>query len=255
MANPQPDKYTKISNELLDALIRYRIPGEQMQVFLFIMRKTYGYNKKQDAIALSQFVDATGIKKANVSRAIKGLLSKKIIIIKKDNGIAHVYEIIKDYEKWEPLSKKITIIKKDNLPLSKKSTTKDNTTKDSKDLCDSSESPDQQTLFDEIILPVKQIPKCPQQEIVNLWAEIMPELPQPKEWGPDRQTNLRARWNEKKERQDIEWWEKFLKWMRGSEFFMGKKPPSNGHKQFVGRLDWLIQRKKFIAALEGQYHE
>jgi len=126
---------------------------------------------------------------------------------------------------------------------------------DSKDLCDSDESPDQQNLFDEIILPVKQIPKCPQQDIVNLWSEIMPELPQPKEWGPDRQTSLRARWNDKKERQNIEWWEKFFKWLRGSEFFMGKKPPSNGHKQFVGRLDWIVQRSKFIAALEGKYHE
>jgi phage replication O-like protein O len=148
MANPQPDKYTKISNELLDALIRYRIPGEQMQVFLFIMRKTYGYNKKQDAIALSQFVDATGIKKANVSRAIKGLLSKKIIIIEKDNEVAHVYGIIKDYEKWKPFIKKDNVIKKDkggyskvikaviksdNKSLSKVSTTKeikDNITKD-----------------------------------------------------------------------------------------------------------------------------
>jgi phage replication O-like protein O len=144
MANPQPDKYTKISNELLDALIRYRIPGEQMQVFLFIMRKTYGYNKKQDAIALSQFVESTGMKKPSVVRALKALLAKKLIAVnKKANEPAHVYEIIKDYEEWEPLAKKITLTKKltivskkANPSLAKKSTTKDNTTKEKKERAD-----------------------------------------------------------------------------------------------------------------------
>lgn len=141
MASPQTeDGYTKIANELLDALIAYRLPGEQRQCLDVIFRKTYGYQKKQDAISLSQFVNMTGLKKPAVCRAIAGLLSKKIItIIKKDNAPAHVYEIVKDFTTWEPLSKKITLSKKiinvnkkDNPSLSKKSTTKENTTKERK---------------------------------------------------------------------------------------------------------------------------
>jgi len=143
MANPQPKPYIQMSSELFDAIIRYRIPGEQRQVFDFIIRKTYGFHKKQDAISLSQFVEATGMKKPAIVRAIKGLLSKKIIcVIKKDNYLTHVYGIIKDYDKWEPLTKKITLTKKimavdkkDNESLSFLSTTKekkDNTTKERK---------------------------------------------------------------------------------------------------------------------------
>jgi phage replication O-like protein O len=113
MANPQVENgYTKISNELMDALVRYRIPGEQRQILDFIIRKTYGFCKKNDQISLSQFVEATGIIKQNAKRAINDLLSKKIIVvIKNDYGIAQVYEFNKNYEEWKPLSKKITLSK------------------------------------------------------------------------------------------------------------------------------------------------
>jgi len=129
--------YTRIATELLDALISYRIAGEQMQCLLFIIRKTYGYGKKRDNIALSQFVIATGMKKPAVCRALKGLEEKNIIVIKKDNKTSLNYGINKYYKKWKSLSKKITLTKKiisvdkkDNLPLSKKSTTIDNYTID-----------------------------------------------------------------------------------------------------------------------------
>jgi phage replication O-like protein O len=108
MASPQVENgYLKIATELWDALIRYRLPGEQRQIVDAIIRKTYGYNKKQDAISLSQFVKMTGCKKPNIIRSIKSLLSKKIIVvIKTDNKIAHVYKINKNYQSWVPLSKK-----------------------------------------------------------------------------------------------------------------------------------------------------
>lgn len=141
MASPQiEDGYTKIANELMDHLCHYRIPGEERQVLDCIFRKTYGWGKIEDAIALSQFVEMTGMKKPNIIGAIKSLLSKKIIIvIQKDNRSGHIYKINKDYETWQPLSKKITlskritsviqkdndVIQKDNETLSKEIPTKE----------------------------------------------------------------------------------------------------------------------------------
>ena len=93
------DGYTRIATELLEALISYRIAGEQMQCLLFIIRKTYGFGKKRDNIALSQFVDATGMKKSSICRALSGLEEKKIIVIKKDNKISLSYEVNKYYKK------------------------------------------------------------------------------------------------------------------------------------------------------------
>ena len=138
MANPQKeDGYTAIANEIMEALCRHRIPGEDRQVLDVIFRKTYGFNKIEDYISLSQFVEMTGMKKPNIIGSLKSLLSKRIIIIQMDNGFRKVYRINKDFDKWERysnrslLSKRIIgVIQKDNPALSKRIPTKDNVTKD-----------------------------------------------------------------------------------------------------------------------------
>lgn len=103
--------YLKIANELVEALSGIRIPGEANQVLWVIIRKTYGFNKKEDAISLSQFVLATGLKKQHVLRAIAKLLNINIII-KKDNGRINKYGINKDFSTWNALSKKVTTFNK-----------------------------------------------------------------------------------------------------------------------------------------------
>ena len=119
MASPQLENgYTSIANKTIEALARIRISGEEMQVLWVILRKTYGWHKKEDEIPLSQFALMTGVKKPNIIRAIKKLLSKKIIVIKNDNGNPLKYRFNKDFDAWKPLSKKITVIKKDNKSLS-----------------------------------------------------------------------------------------------------------------------------------------
>jgi len=105
------DGYTKIANELLEALCQIRIPGESMQIFLTILRKTYGYGKKEDRIALSQFVEATGVSKTHVLRAIDKLVDMNIVT-KNGNGYIVSYGINKIYQEWKPLPKKGTFPKK-----------------------------------------------------------------------------------------------------------------------------------------------
>lgn len=122
MASPQVENgYTKISNELLEAVIAIRLSGEESQVFWHLVRKTYGFGKKEDAISMGQFSKATGINRPCICRALNKLIAKNIVI-KKDNRKANIYCIQKDYTKWKVLSKKITVIKKDNTLLSKKIT-------------------------------------------------------------------------------------------------------------------------------------
>lgn len=120
MANPQCENgFTKLANELLEALARIRIPGEARQVLDVILRKTYGFSKKEDVISLSQFCSSTGIKKPNVIRVLKQLQTMNLII-KNDNANPQIYKFNKDYSGWRPLSKKITnVIKNDNKSLSK----------------------------------------------------------------------------------------------------------------------------------------
>lgn len=128
--NPQVENgFTRIADEIMDALIRYRIPGEQMQCLLLILRKTYGFNKVWDAISNSQFVEFTKLNKSNVCRAVRSLIEKNIVV-KKDNGYIISYCFNKRYQTWKLLSKKITVVKKDNRVLSKKTNTIDTITID-----------------------------------------------------------------------------------------------------------------------------
>lgn len=142
MASPQTeDGYTKIANEIMDALCRIRIPGEEMQVLNAILRKTYGWQKCEDAIALSQFVEMTGMNKPHIIQSIKGLLLKKVIIVtEKGNSSAKVYKFNKDYDKWIPLPKKvmlpktvISVTENSNASLPKTVPTKETNTKEKKE--------------------------------------------------------------------------------------------------------------------------
>ena len=95
--------------------------------------------------------------------------------------------------------------------------------------------------------------KCPHQEILNLWAQIMPDQIQPKVWDSTRQTNLRSRWREDPERQKIEYWERLFNYIRKSAFLMGKVEPTNGHKKFEITLPWVIKLGNFNKIIEGNY--
>jgi phage replication O-like protein O len=140
MNNPQIENgHLDLANEIVEKLFSYRISGEEYQVLWVILRKTYGWHKKEDRISFSQFAKLTGLKRPTVARAIRKLLSKKIIdVIKNDNSNINTYRFNKHFEQWGVLSKKIMVlskkirgvIKNDKRVLSKMIHTKENNTKE-----------------------------------------------------------------------------------------------------------------------------
>lgn len=112
MPGPQlEDGFTMIANELYDALIGIRISGEENQCLRMIIRKTYGWGKKEDIISLSQFTTATGMRKQHVVRSINKLKDKNMIVTKKGNDGNVTYCVNKHYGKWRALPKKVTLPK------------------------------------------------------------------------------------------------------------------------------------------------
>lgn len=80
------DHYTPIHNEVLEALCKINLSPYEIRVLFAIWRKTYGFvdrktglRKKYDYIAVSQFVDLTGLDRRHISRALKGLKTKNVI--------------------------------------------------------------------------------------------------------------------------------------------------------------------------------
>jgi phage replication O-like protein O len=110
LESPQlEDGFTPIANGIMDALARTRFSGYERSVLDFLFRKTYGWSKKSDLIALSQFVDATGIAKPNIVHTINRLVARKIVcVVKSDNGSLVRYEFNKHYGEWVSLSKSTT---------------------------------------------------------------------------------------------------------------------------------------------------
>jgi len=124
VANPQLEEgHLRIANDIWDALCRIRIPGEVRQVIDTVLRKTWGFRKKQDWISLSQFYEATGIHKPNISRALTRAITMNIVLKKEkavlnnENVPAVSYSFNKDYETWKPFSKKRTFSKKRKVVL------------------------------------------------------------------------------------------------------------------------------------------
>jgi len=100
MASPQKENgYTPISNELYDQIRLWKFSVYERNIVDFIMRKTYGWNKKEDKISLSQFTESTKIKTAHVCRTLKILIAQNIIF-KKKVGQINIYGIQKDYTLW-----------------------------------------------------------------------------------------------------------------------------------------------------------
>ncbi len=97
-------------------------------------------------------------------------------------------------------------------------------------------------------------PTCPHQEILKLWSEKLPAAIQPKEWTPSRSDLLKARWREKKNRQNLDWWSKLFDYVSLSDFLMGRVD-TPGRKAFAITLQWLLKAENFAKVVEGTYHE
>ena len=94
-------EFTRIHNDILGALAKSHLTGQEIRILLFLLRKTYGWNKKEDAISLSQFAEGIGIKHSQkVVSILSGLLSKKIIYRNKKVGLIWVYGFNKHLDQW-----------------------------------------------------------------------------------------------------------------------------------------------------------
>lgn len=109
---------------------------------------------------------------------------------------------------------------------------------------------------DELDIPAddgkQDIPVCPHQEIISLYAKHLPVGIQPKIWTEARQASLRARWREDEKRQNLDWWDRFFAYIAKSDFLTGKVSDRNG-RAFEISLDWIVTASSFAKIIEGKY--
>lgn len=96
MASPQKENgFTAIANEILEQLVKLRIPPSEKDILLLVIRKTYGYGKKKDWISLSKFEEATGLSRVTVVKSLKNLIARKLLV---KSGLLLGFN--KNWEEW-----------------------------------------------------------------------------------------------------------------------------------------------------------
>lgn len=111
MASPQLENgHLKIANELIEAILSADLGRREQKVVWAVIRKTYGYNKKADAISTSQIAALTGIDRSDVAKTLRGLIQKRILLSGESSVFRHGMNVPnlsvnKDYESWESVGK------------------------------------------------------------------------------------------------------------------------------------------------------
>lgn len=109
MGKPQTeDGYLRIANELFDAIMAFSFSGRQQKIISAVMRKTYGFNKTEDEIGLTQFVKMTGIEMKHVSTVIAELVEMKVLFVSEGRH-ARLIKINKNYKEWVSLNKGVSL--------------------------------------------------------------------------------------------------------------------------------------------------
>ncbi|EKC2192502.1 replication protein [Salmonella enterica] len=113
------DGFTRIANEILEAVMHAGLSQHQLLVFMAVMRKTYGFNKKSDWVSNEQLSELTGILPHKCSSAKSALVKRGIL-----TQTGRVIGINKTVSEWSSLPVKGTekkpYLEKVNLPESGK---------------------------------------------------------------------------------------------------------------------------------------
>lgn len=130
--------YTRIANEILDAVMIAGLTKHQLLIIMAVWRKTYGYNKKTDWIGNEQMELMIGIDKTKCSTAKNQLIRMKILIqegrkVGINKNISEWNTDIDRNGKTFTETVKVSFTKTVKSTLPKRSNTKDNNTKDKKD--------------------------------------------------------------------------------------------------------------------------
>lgn len=96
MANPQRENgHLEIANEVVEILMRSDFSGGEFRLILSVLRKTWGWQKKEDWISLSQLAKLTGFTKSYICRIKKQLVNNRTLL-ERDNRL----RFNKNYDEW-----------------------------------------------------------------------------------------------------------------------------------------------------------
>jgi len=96
MASPQCEHgYTRIADELLEAILRADFSKRELLVLFAVIRKTYGYRKTADRLSSKQIAALTLLADTHCRATVRALKAKQVL-----QEIDGKLGLQKDYERW-----------------------------------------------------------------------------------------------------------------------------------------------------------
>lgn len=93
------DGFTRIANELLEAILGFGFTQRQLSLIFTVIRKTYGYGKKQDDMSAAQIGKICGMGRNHVSEVI-GQLTRLNVLTRSPGTYGLVLGINKHHTQW-----------------------------------------------------------------------------------------------------------------------------------------------------------
>ncbi len=112
--------FTRIANELLEAVIAADLTARQLKVVLAVMRKTYGFGRVLDRISNVQIAEETGIHHTHICKAKNELIAMNILV--SSGNQLGINKVVSDWKTGISQNSK-TLAKTANTSLAKSTNT------------------------------------------------------------------------------------------------------------------------------------
>lgn len=89
------DRFVRISNTLVDALLRAQLSGAQWRVLLWVIRHTHGWNRRSTSFTWYQVAKDVALDRATAYRAGQALLRAGVLILANEK-----LEVQEDPQSW-----------------------------------------------------------------------------------------------------------------------------------------------------------
>lgn len=252
MVNPQVENgYVRIANEIIDRLVGLNIPGLELRAILFVLRKTYGYNQKDDSISYSQVAKALKTKRSRAYLTVKSLISRNILgVYQEVDSLTNRLYFKKDYSKWK-VKKVSTNRETVSQAVDRGVSTNRETTKDNKDIIQQVVDIKQQVFKDNNILNSRLLMSFSQFEndLCRHWNEFChahPSISRIIKVNRERRDKLKTRFQNKHFR---EHYKEAIQTIGQSPFLLG-----DNQRKWKVSFDWFIHNdNNYVKILEGRY--
>lgn len=101
------NNYTRISNKILENIVKAKLNGTQYDITLTVWRYTYGFQRCSHEISLTFLADATGKPKRLLQKEVAKLIEKKVLLVEGESTATKPKRIKfnKYFESWEVTKK------------------------------------------------------------------------------------------------------------------------------------------------------